>query len=78
MPPRGIRFVPGAMSRLRQHRVRIDHAAQEVGPARNCKPFPARERIQLARAVQRVELVTAADVACADEDLREGRAVAGA
>ena len=36
---------------------------------------PAEQRIELALAVERVELVTAADMGLADEDLRKGRAV---
>src|ERR1700687_5984123 len=40
--------------------------------------FARQQRIELALAVQRVKLVATADMALADENLREGRAGAGA
>ena len=41
-------------------------------------PFPRQHRIELALTVERIELVAAADMGVADENLRKGRAGAGA
>ena len=56
----------------------LHHGGGEGVAALMSWPFACQQPVELACAVERVELVAAADMGLADEDLRKSRARAGA